>query len=89
MGGGAKTGLHFYYFLGNSKCPPDGITIRIFLFFFLFWRQSTATANPRARAHTHTHTHRHHCPWGERVCPHTPLTRTRCLMLYLSRGVFG
>jgi len=57
MGGGAKTGLHFYYFLGNSKCPPDGITIRIFLFFFCFGdRALPPQTRARARAHTHTHT---------------------------------
>ncbi len=71
MGGGAKTGLHFYYFLGNSKWPPDGITIRIFLFFFLFWRQSTSTANPRARAHTHTHTRIDTIAPGANACART------------------
>ena len=54
MGGGAKTGLHFYYFLGHSKCPPDGITIWIFLC-FLFFVWATEHCHSTA-AHTHART---------------------------------
>jgi hypothetical protein len=95
-GGGRRPASISTIFSVTLNAPQTASQSGSFCFFFCFGdRALPPQTRESARAHkhkhppTHTHTHRHHRPWGERVCPHTPLTRTRCLMLYLSRGVFG